>query len=59
MQDCLQICHSEMNVDLLTVALRSLGNENFKKRESYDKNKHSWNIVLGGAKGKLGKKNEI
>ena len=35
-----------------SVALRSLGNENFKKRESYDKNKHSLNIVRGGAKDK-------
>ena len=44
---------------LWTVALRSLGDENFKKRESYDKNKHNLNIVRGGVKGKLGKKNEI
>ena len=33
--------------------------ESFKKRESYDKNKHSFNIVPAKAKNELGKENEI
>ena len=33
--------------------------ESFKKRESYDKNKHNFNIVPAEVKNELGKGNEI